>query len=98
MRLSEQEIDAIRRSFRETFESGMLYLFGSRVDDRRRGGDIDLYIVPDRYENVARKKIAFLAELKRRIGEQKIDVVIGRGQARPIDRAAEKDGVLLWSA
>lgn len=98
MRLSEREIEAIRRSFRETFESGALYLFGSRVDDTKKGGDIDLYVVPDRYEDLAMKKVAFLAELKRRIGEQKIDVVIGRGQNRPIDRAAEREGVLLWSA
>lgn len=98
MRLSREEIEAIRRSFSETFKSGALYLFGSRVDDTRRGGDIDLYIVPSGEEDLAMKKIAFLVNLKNRIGEQKIDVVIDRRQNRAIDRVAREEGVLLWSA
>jgi predicted nucleotidyltransferase len=98
MRLSEEEIEAIRHSFRETFQSGALYLFGSRVDDARKGGDIDLYIVPESNENLAMKKITFLVNLKQRIGEQKIDVVIDRHKNRPIDKVAKQEGVLLWSA
>lgn len=98
MRLSERQVEAIRESFLKTFKSGTLYLFGSRVNDERKGGDIDLYIVPDQQTDLGRKKIAFLAELKRRIGEQKIDVVLDRHQNRPIDSVAKKDRVLLWSA
>ena len=44
MRLKENEIKAITDSFREIFSSGELYLFGSRIDDSKKGGDIDLYI------------------------------------------------------
>ena len=44
MRLSKEERRAILDVFKETFGSGSIYLFGSRVDDRLKGGDIDLYI------------------------------------------------------
>ncbi|HHH73098.1 MAG TPA: nucleotidyltransferase domain-containing protein [Sulfuricurvum sp.] len=98
MRLSKEEIEAIRRSFSETFQNGVLYLFGSRVDDARKGGDIDLYIVPESHSDLAVKKIAFLVNLKKRIGEQKIDVVIDRHKNRPIDSVAKQEGILLWSA
>lgn len=91
-------MEAIRRSFLETFKRGSIYLFGSRVDDKRKGGDIDLYIVPAANEGLAMKKIAFLTLLKRQIGEQKIDVVIDRHRDRPIDRVAKREGVVLWSA
>lgn len=44
MRLTDHERDAIKKAFMETFEEGKIYLFGSRVDDSKRGGDIDLYL------------------------------------------------------
>jgi len=28
------------------FEEGNIYLFGSRADDTKKGGDIDLYLCP----------------------------------------------------
>ena len=38
MRLSKDEIDGIKRAFEEVFKEGKIYLFGSRVDDNKRGG------------------------------------------------------------
>jgi predicted nucleotidyltransferase len=46
MRLRPEEGEAIARAARETLPSGAVYLFGSRTDDARRGGDIDLLIEP----------------------------------------------------
>ena len=46
MRLKAKDIKAINESFIETFGSGELYLFGIRVYVDRKGGDIDLYIMP----------------------------------------------------
>jgi len=46
MRLTNLEQKMIKKAFVETFQSGDIYLFGSRVDDTKRGGDIDLYLVP----------------------------------------------------
>jgi len=63
MRLSEIEINAINEVFKSTFKKGMVYLFGSRTDDSKKGGDIDLYIILQDKDNVAEKKIDFLVKL-----------------------------------
>jgi len=96
MRLSLKEIEAITSTFKAVFKEGEIYLFGSRVDDTKRGGDIDLYIVTENQENLTLKKIDFLIDLKRAIGEQKIDVVISRDKNRLIEQEALKKGVKLW--
>jgi len=73
-------------------------LFGSRVDDGRRDGDIDLHIEAQTAEQARiANELEFLLELKDRIGEQKIDVIVrGPGYApRAIDRIALHDGVRL---
>ena len=58
MRLNLAESDIIQNAFRATFHQGRLYLFGSRVDDGKRGGDIDVLVdVPARINNPARAKI-----------------------------------------
>ncbi len=95
MRLKEFEIRQIINTFAATFQHGEIYLFGSRVDDNKKGGDIDLYIIPESCEKIAEKKLNFLVMLKRAIREQKIDVVIDMGKNRLIDKTAKKEGVLL---
>lgn len=98
MRLTQSEIDAIRCTYLDVFQNGSVYLFGSRVDDNQKGGDIDLYVVPENKlssSQLLEKKIDFLVQLKNRIGEQKIDVVIARDQNRLIEQEALRKGVKL---
>jgi len=95
MRLTIKEIEAINESFKEVFQSGSIYLFGSRLDDTLKGGDIDLYIDTKYQDNLTDKKIDFLVSLKQKIGEQKIDVVLSRDKNRPIEKEAIKKGVKL---
>lgn len=52
-------------------------LFGSRLNDAARGGDIDLFIPGDWSPPEAiPRRIRFCAERRRRLGDQKIDVVV----------------------
>ncbi len=84
MRLRKTEIEAIKRVAKAVFgENTTVSLFGSRTDDNKRGGDIDLLVRcnkkisnTDRYK----LKIEFLVQLKGIIGDQKIDVLIDGGQ------------------
>ena len=47
MRLSTDQIFAIRQAATVAFGQGTsVWLFGSRVDDAKKGGDIDLLVCP----------------------------------------------------
>ena len=37
MRLTEYELNVIKETFLDVFESGEIFLFGSRIDDTKRG-------------------------------------------------------------
>jgi predicted nucleotidyltransferase len=102
MRLSGQEIDAIKATAAEVFgTTARVYLFGSRVDYSLRGGDIDLMVeVPgDVYDalDFLSGEGRFLALLKGRFGDQRIDVVIRPAGREPtaIERTALETGVAL---
>jgi predicted nucleotidyltransferase len=94
MRLTQEEIQAIKTTFKEVFRDGDIYLFGSRVDDTKKGGDIDLYISTPQKKDLVSKKIEFLVKLKQKIGEQRIDVVLDYNNNSLIDKKA-KEGIRL---
>jgi uncharacterized protein len=99
MRLTESQQEAIRNTALEIFGSGCrLFLFGSRVDDSKKGGDIDLFIETKEDSATAfKKKLLFLVRLKQRIGDRKIDLVV-KGEdstSKPIYRLARKKGIEL---
>ena len=89
--------DAAARHFGADAE---VWLFGSRTNDSRRGGDIDLYIEtgdldPD---GLLKRKLAFLAALYLALGEQRIDVVVrprDQPEILPIHRLAKQEGIRL---
>jgi predicted nucleotidyltransferase len=96
MRLQDFEINSIKSSASQIFgEGSKVVLFGSRVYDDVKGGDIDLYIQPSDKNNLWEKKIEFLVQLKTTLGDQKIDVVIARDKSRLIEQEAIKNGIEL---
>lgn len=95
MRLSLSEIETIVKTKNEVFsDDAKIYLFGSRVDDGQKGGDIDLFIEADP-ENRFEKKIAFLSKLRELIGEQKVDVVFASDADRMIEKEVRAKGIEL---
>jgi len=101
MRLSDQQCSVIRTAVADNFGAGAnVWLFGSRVDDTARGGDIDLYIeaATDNADEIVESKLQFLVTLHKKLGEQKIDVVIrrpGYQENLPIYKIAKQTGVKL---
>ena len=96
MRLTDSERDLIKRAFLEVFGDGEIYIFGSRVDDTKRGGDIDLYLCPARqYDNERELKRKFQILLDEYLGEQKIDVVMAKDTNRLIEKEALRTGIEL---
>ncbi len=95
MRLTKKEQIYIKQIFLKVFERGNIYLFGSRVDDTLKGGDIDLFIETENIQNSLKKKIQFLAMLKEKIGDQKIDLILSKDKTRVIEQEAIRKGVKL---
>jgi predicted nucleotidyltransferase len=96
MRISPRERSAIKDVVRRLDEKAKVYLFGSRTDDRLRGGDIDLLIVSDRLSWA--DKLDLLVELKEKLGDQKIDLLIKTAKesaADPFVAEIKKSAVLL---
>ncbi|MGZ5026055.1 MAG: hypothetical protein ACXV9T_02680, partial [Methylobacter sp.] len=90
------EVNAIQRNAQDIFGRDVkVYLFGSRTDNNKKGGDIDLYLVPGNMDDLYEKKIKFLSALNRALGEQKIDIVIAQDQTRPIEKQAIARGIEL---
>jgi len=74
-----------------------VYLFGSRTDPNKRGGDIDLlFELPSLPEDWFRRKIKFLVDLEDHIGEQKVDLLVkSEGSDDPWYRIAKETGIEL---
>jgi hypothetical protein len=99
IRLNPEEIEHIKTIFQDIFMPGdKLWIFGSRVNPRAKGGDIDLYIETQlsNADDVTDAKINFLTTLKFKLGDQKIDVVINFGDTQlPIYEIARNEGIRL---
>lgn len=99
MRLSTDQIQAIRFAATTTFgDDTAVWLFGSRVDDTKKGGDIDLLLRPSPIatEQPFPKKVKMLTLLERLLGERKIDLIIEQPlDARPIVTVAHTTGIQI---
>lgn len=99
MRLSPDQLERIRLAARSTLGPGAtVRLFGSRLDDAVKGGDIDLHVELDAEPaDLLERELKFYAALQRALGEQRIDVVSYRRGTpqRPIDQEALRHGIPL---
>lgn len=93
MRLTDEELQAIRDTIRESDADAQIYLFGSRADDSAQGGDIDLMVLSQKIDLPA--KLDILARLHSQIGERRIDIGVYPDASRPFTRIAIRTGVLL---
>lgn len=93
MRLTEAQRQAITDAIHAVDADAPVYLFGSRVDDHAKGGDIDLLVLSSNIDLMA--KLDILAHLHQQIGDQKIDLVVQPDLARPFTRIAVREGVRL---
>jgi predicted nucleotidyltransferase len=99
MRLTNTQRHAISEEVRRHFgANARALLFGSRLRNDLRGGDIDLYVETDTSaEETLERELKLYAALQRRLGEQRIDIVVHRADSplRPIDIEARKTGIAL---
>ena len=99
MRLTPKEQTTIRETVSALAGPGSrVRLFGSRVDDLARGGDIDLLVEVD--HAIAQPTLFSArigARLQQALGDRRIDVVLAAPNLReqPIHRVARETGVAL---
>lgn len=93
MRLTEIEKTAILESVRKLDPDAEVYLFGSRTDALKKGGDIDILVLSDQLKFF--DKLAIKAALFERIEEQKVDLLIAKRRGDPFVKMALEQGIRL---
>lgn len=94
MRLSSQDRHLIKQTIYQLDPQAQVYLFGSRVDDSKKGGDIDLLVLSTHLGFTAQRQIKL--KLYELIGEQKIDLIIApETSTDPFVQLVLEEAVLL---
>lgn len=80
MRLNSRDIQKILATVKNHLQNmnHQVFLFGSRLDDRKRGGDIDLLLCVDHddFEPAHSKKALLKFELEDVLGDQRVDLTL----------------------
>lgn len=96
MRLTDQTREIIRQTTKEIFgPQARVSLFGSRTNDRLKGGDIDLLVeLPEPVDDRLRLSLTLVARLQRKLGDRAIDVIVldPRTPRQPIHDVAQQTG------
>ena len=99
MRLTPKQIDMIRQTVAEIAGSdARVRLFGSRLDDAAKGGDVDLMVeVAHQVESPAPLSARIAGRISRAMAGRRVDVVFFAPNLEwlAIHEAARNEGVLL---
>lgn len=93
MRITSKQLQAIKQTIHNFDSQALIYLFGSRVDDNKKGGDIDLLVLSQHLDFRMQRKIKI--KLYELIGEQKIDLIIAKDNSKPFIQLVLQQAVLL---
>jgi len=95
-RLRDEVIVYIKELSLKIFNSKDVWIFGSRADMNKRGGDIDIYLETDKKDDILKSKITFLREFEKKFGEQKVDLIVNNNTLdKNIYKIAKEEGVKL---
>ncbi len=93
MRLTTSEANSIKNCINAIDQQAEVYLFGSRTDDQKKGGDIDLFIISDKID--FNEKLLLKICIKEKIGDQKIDLVTSHGKHDLFAKVALENAIKL---
>ncbi|WP_029521359.1 nucleotidyltransferase domain-containing protein [Persephonella sp. IF05-L8] len=97
VRLSQNEIKIIKNLAKEIFgENSKVYIFGSRADLSKKGGDIDIFIETDKKTSL-QEELKFLAQIEIKGIERKVDLIVKNPykKEKSIFKEAKEKGVLI---
>ena len=93
MRLTAEEVETIRDTVSSNDPCAKVFLFGSRVDDSARGGDIDLLVESATLDAAGQRDLR--DRLFHQLGGQKVDLFVTSDYSEPFARIAKRKGVRL---
>lgn len=93
MRIRSEEVEIIKEAVKRLDPHARIFLYGSRVDPKRKGGDIDLLILSQQLKSIDSLKI--LKRIYERMEEQKIDILIASETKDPFVQIALEQGIEL---
>ena len=96
MRISESEIQIIKQSILKYIDKPRIFLFGSRVDDKKKGGDIDIFVESSQDISLT-QQIKILTEIEMKGLNRKVDLIIKAPNVKEksIFQTAIETGILL---
>jgi predicted nucleotidyltransferase len=98
MRLLPREVAAIRKAVRDVFgPTARVRIFGSRVRDDLKGGDIDLFVEVESGQASVVREQRVRDLIAPTVEDLRIDIILHERGATltPLERIALRDGVLL---
>lgn len=93
MRLTKNEVSTIKSAVHQLDPNALIFLFGSRVHDHKKGGDIDLLILSEILNFFDKAKIK--TSIFEHIEEQRIDISIAKDDSDPFVKIALEEGIAL---
>ncbi|MEY2343325.1 nucleotidyltransferase domain-containing protein [Acidithiobacillus sp. IBUN Pt1247-S3] len=99
MRLTPEQVAIIRQSTAANFgPEARVWLFGSRVDDNQRGGDVDLLVeTAQDIQEPAWASAQLAVQISRQLDDRSVDVLLSAPNLRQlaIHQIARAEGILL---
>ncbi len=92
MRLNDYEIKTIKKVIFDVFGESEIKIFGSRLINKK-GGDIDIFVIPKNRENLFKKKIKASAKLENLLFKP-VDILVHYNFDRDIEKEALK-GIVI---
>jgi predicted nucleotidyltransferase len=93
MRITEHEKSVIVDAVINVDPNAKVWLFGSRTDDSKKGGDIDIGILSLKVDVM--EEIEIKQKIYDKIGEQKIDLAVSKDGQEAFFKFVVTKGILL---
>ncbi len=88
MRLTDKEIEIIKKVIFDVFGQSEIKIFGSRLKEKK-GGDIDIFVIPQNRDNLFKKRIKASAKLENLLFKP-VDILVHYDFERMIEKEALK--------
>lgn len=97
MRLKQNEINIIKSNILKYIYDAKIILFGSRVYDDKKGGDIDIFVETKQQVDL-KQQIKILADLEINGIVRKVDILLKTPTTKEqqIFKTIYQEGIVLW--